>query len=206
MGFHNHPRLFLCLYASVFLTVPQARDPYSLYSSFETHLGVLQEEAIKGMDRNLKRGLSSILETFERIAYLTLALALSVPIVMLVISAVMSMLEVAEVGVLQTALAVLDSLLLAFIFVELIETIRVVTMGTERGIFIAEPFLVVGLVAVVRSILRLIANLKQLQSIQESEILLIELGILTLLVIVLTSGLYFTRRMRLSEKKPDTCE
>ncbi|HZB83701.1 MAG TPA: phosphate-starvation-inducible PsiE family protein [Rubrobacteraceae bacterium] len=158
------------------------------------------------MDRNLKRDLSSILETFERIAYLTLALALSVPIVMLVISAVMSMLEVAEVGVLQTALAVLDSLLLAFIFVELIETIRVVAMGTERGIFIAEPFLVVGLVAVVRSILRLIANLKQLQTIQESEILLIELGILTLLVIVLTIGLYFTRRMRLSEKKPDTSE
>jgi hypothetical protein len=158
------------------------------------------------MRRDPKSVFISILEAIEGTAYLAIALALSVPIVMLLISAVMSMLEVAQVGILETALAVLNSLLLAFIFVELIETIRVVTTGTERGIFVAEPFLVVGLIAVVRSILQLTANLKQVQSMQEVQILLIELGILTFLVIILTGGLYFTRRIRLSEKKIETSE
>jgi hypothetical protein len=113
------------------------------------------------MDRDPQKVFVRILETFERIAYLTIAFALGVPIVMLVISAAMSLLEVAEVGVLDTALAVLDSLLLAFIFVELIDTIKIVATANERGIFIAEPFLLVGLIAVVRSILLLTANLKQ---------------------------------------------
>jgi hypothetical protein len=143
------------------------------------------------------RAFVSILETFEGIAYLTIAFALSVPVVMLVISALVSMVGVLEGGVFETALAVLDSLLLAFIFVELINTIRIVATASEDRIFIAEPFLLVGLVAVVRGILLLTANLHhQAKSMEESQILLIEVGILAFLVIVLTSALYFARRMR----------
>jgi hypothetical protein len=113
------------------------------------------------MDRDprVNRVFVSILVSFEGIAYLTIAFALSVPVVMLVISAVMSMLEVLEGGVFETSLAVLDSLLLAFIFVELIDTIRIVVTASESRIFIAEPFLLVGLIAVVRSILLLVANI-----------------------------------------------
>ena len=64
----------------------------------------------QGMDRDPKpmRAFTSILETFEGIAYLTIAFALSVPVVMLVISAVANMLAVLEGGVFETALAVLD--------------------------------------------------------------------------------------------------
>ena len=158
------------------------------------------------MDHDPNRVFLRLLGAVERIAYLTIALALCVPIVMLIISAVMSMLQVVEVGVLETALAVLDSLLLAFIFVELIDTIRIVSTMSEHAIFIAEPFLLVGLVAAVRSILLLIANLKQIQSPEESQALLFQLGSLTILVIVLTSALYFTRRIRLSENKRQTPE
>src|SRR5829696_8012262 len=93
-----------------------------------------------------KRVFTAILDAFERIAYFAIALALSIPIVMLVFSAAISMLKVYEVGVLETALTVLDRVLLAFIFVELIDTVRVTVR--ERGIFIAEPFLLVGLIAV----------------------------------------------------------
>jgi uncharacterized membrane protein (DUF373 family) len=78
---------------------------------------------------------------------------------MLVVSAALIMLEVAELGVLDTVLAVLDRLLMAFIFVELIATIKIT--HTERGIFIAEPFLPVGLIAGVRRILLLTAGLEQ---------------------------------------------
>ena len=145
-----------------------------------------------------KSGVSGILDTFERIAYVAIALALSVPIVMLVFSESLSMLEVSDVGVLETSLTVLDRVLLAFIFVELIDTVRVTVR--ERGIFIAEPFLLVGLIAVVRRILLLTAEIER-ASAEEFQNMLIELGVMTGLVIVLTVALYFTRRMRVSEKE-----
>ena len=145
-----------------------------------------------------KRVVSGTLDAFERIAYVAIALALSVPIVMLVFSAAISMLEVAEVGVLETSLTVLDRMLLAFIFVELIDTVRVTVR--ERGIFIAEPFLLVGLIAVVRRILLLTAEIERVSA-EEFQNMLIELGVMTGLVIVLTVALYFTRRMRVSEKE-----
>ncbi len=153
------------------------------------------------MARDSHRVFFRILEAFENIAYLTIAFGLSVPVVMLVISAVRDMLEVTQDGILVTALDVLDSLLLAFIFVELINTIRIATGLGERGIFIAEPFLQVGLVAVVRSILLLTAELKQIQSPEEAQSLLLQVGISTVLVGVLTIALYYARRMRLSEQK-----
>jgi len=151
-----------------------------------------------------KRVVSGILDAFERIAYLAIALALSVPIVMLVVSAAMIMLEVSELGVFETVLGVLDRVLLAFIFVELIDTVRVTLR--ERGIFIAEPFLLVGLIAVVRRILLLTAALEQTTSTEEFQNMLLELGVMTGLVIVLTIALYFTRRMRLSEQETESSE
>lgn len=149
-----------------------------------------------------KRAFISVLDTVERIAYLAIALALSVPIVMLVVSAALIMLDVLEVGVLQTVLAVLDRVLLAFIFVELIATIKITQ--TERGIFIAEPFLLVALIAVVRRILLLTAGLEQAESMEAFQSMLVELGVMTGLVIVLTLALYFARRMRLSEKESNS--
>src|SRR5215204_1561425 len=88
-----------------------------------------------------KRVVSGILDAFERIAYVAIALALSVPIVMLVFSAALSMLEVSEVGVLETSLTVLDRVLLAFIFVELIDTVRVTVR--ERGVWLVSVRVVV---------------------------------------------------------------
>jgi hypothetical protein len=72
-----------------------------------------------------------------------------------------------------------------------------------HGIFIAEPFLLVGLIAVVRRILLLTAEIEQ-ASAEEFQNMLIELGVMTGLVIVLTGALYFTRRMRLSEKERES--
>ena len=73
--------------------------------------------------------------------------------------------------------------------------------ASERGIFIAEPFILVGLITVMRSILLLTANLKQVQGVADAQGLLFQLGVLSLLVIVLTGALYFARRMRMSEKE-----
>ena len=158
------------------------------------------------MTRDPKRVFFRILEAFENIAYLTIAFGLSVPVVMLVIFAVRNMLEVTQDGILVTALDVLDGLLLAFIFVELINTIRIATGLGELGVFIAEPFLLVGLVAVVRGILLLTANLHEVQSMEEVQILLMEVGILAILLGVLTIALYYARRMNLPEQKREISE
>jgi len=107
-----------------------------------------------------KRVFTRILDGFEPIAYLTIAFALSVPIVMLVVSAAMTMLKVAHLGVLETVLA---------------------------------------LIAVVRRILLLTAGLEQAESMEKFQNMVIELGVMTSLVIVLTIALYFTHRMRLSD-------
>jgi len=66
------------------------------------------------------------------------------------------LLAVREQGTLQTALTVLGRVLLIFIFVELLHTIVVAVAGEQR--FAAEPFLLVGMIAVVRSILLVLAE------------------------------------------------
>jgi|SRR5215207_4061787 len=109
--------------------------------------------------------LLSILDTIELIIYYLVALALIVPVVMLFFSAAMSMLQVSEVGILQTVLAILDHALLTSILVELLDTIRIIRR--ERGIIIAEPFLLVGLIAVVQRILLATAQIAQATGTEE---------------------------------------
>src|SRR5215212_10464093 len=112
------------------------------------------------MARVLKKlSLLSVLGIVEHIIYYFVALALVVPVAMLFVSAAMSMLRVSEVGILQTVLAVLDRVLLVFILVELLDTIRIIRR--EHGIIIAEPFLLVGLIAVMRRILLVTAQIEQ---------------------------------------------
>jgi hypothetical protein len=57
----------------------------------------------------------------------------------------------------------------------------------------------------VRRILLLTAEIEQAGA-EEFQNMLIELGVMTGLVIVLTGALYFTRRMRLSEKELESAE
>lgn len=60
---------------------------------------------------------------------------------------------------------------------------------------LAEPFLLVGLIAVVRRILGVTASIEQALGSPRFQDLLFELGVLTALVVALAGALYFTRRM-----------
>jgi uncharacterized membrane protein (DUF373 family) len=121
---------------------------------------------------------------------------------MLFVSVAMSMLQVSEAGIFQTVLAILDRVLLVFILVELLYTTRIIRQ--EHGIIIAEPFLLVGLIAVVRRILLVTAQIEEARGTQEFQNLLAELGVMAGLVVVLTSALFLIRRTRRSE--PETEE
>ena len=137
--------------------------------------------------------LAKILGLSERVVYYVAALALLVTVGMLFVSAGDSILRVPEVGPLETALEVLDRVLLIFIFAELLGTIS--TIVREREVK-AEPFLLIGLIAVVRRILGVTVSIEQSLGTPEFTSLLLELGVLTGLVLTLTIALYFTRRTR----------
>ena len=143
--------------------------------------------------------LAKILGLSERIVYYVAAVALLVTVGMLFVSAGDSILRVPEVGPLETALEVLDRVLLIFIFAELLGTIS--TIVREREVK-AEPFLLIGLIAVVRRILGVTVSIEQSLGTPEFNSLLLELGVLTGLVLTLTTALYFTRRMEGRRESP----
>ena len=133
-----------------------------------------------------------IMDLAERGAYYGVALFLLVTIVMVFVSAAISLGDVVELGPLETALEVLDKVLLIFIFAELLGTIS--TIVREREVT-AEPFLLIGLIAVVRRILAVTASIEQNLGTPRFDDLILELGVLTVLVLALTGALYFARRM-----------
>jgi uncharacterized membrane protein (DUF373 family) len=147
-----------------------------------------------GVSRETERKpwLVTLLNYSEKVTYYGAALALLVTVGMLFVSVGASLLAVLEAGPLETALTILDRVLLIFIFVELLNTIEIFVRENE---IVAGPFLLVGLIAVVRRILLLTAEAEQTIGTQEFQNLIIELGVLTVLVISLAAALYFTNRM-----------
>jgi len=136
--------------------------------------------------------LAGILNFSEKIVYYGAALALILTVAILFVSVGQSLLAVFEEGPLETALTVLDRVLLIFIFVELLNTIEIIVRENE---IIAEPFLLIGLIAVVRRILLVTAEAEQNLAQENFQNLVLELGVLTALVISLAGALYITRRM-----------
>ena len=127
----------------------------------------------------------------ERSAYYGVAFFLLATIVMVFASAVYSFTEILRLGPLEVSVQVLDKLLLIFIFAELLGTIS--TIIREREVT-AEPFLLIGLIAVVRRILGVTVSIEQNLGTPRFDDLLLELAVLTLLVLALAGALFFTRR------------
>ena len=136
--------------------------------------------------------LVTILDYSQQVVYFGVTLILLVAIGVLFVSVGASLLAVFEVDPLETILAILDRILLITIFVELLITIEILVQ--ERQI-VAEPFLLIGLVAVIRRILIITAEAGQSLGDPERFLNLItELGVLTALVISLAGALYVARR------------
>lgn len=132
-----------------------------------------------------------LIERVERVVYYGAALFLLGTIGLIFFSAGKSFLEIAEIGALQVSLEVLDKILLIFIFAELLGTITTIVRDNEIR---AEPFLLIGLIAVVRRILAVTVSIERSLGTPEFMSLLYELGVLTVLVIALAGALYFIRR------------
>jgi uncharacterized membrane protein (DUF373 family) len=95
-------------------------------------------------------------------------------------------------GAVSIAVSLLDRILLALIVAELLHTLRYVVL---RGEIVAEPFLFVGLIAVVRRILIVTAGLES-QHLSGRALTneLLELGLLGLLTLALALAIFLVRR------------
>ena len=96
----------------------------------------------------------------------------------------------------------LDQVLMILLVVELLYTVQV--SFREHGL-VTEPFLVVGLISVIRRVLVLTAQLPELALAQESNFrhAVAELVLLTLMIVVLVGSLIFLRKQAKSMAERD---
>jgi uncharacterized membrane protein (DUF373 family) len=90
-----------------------------------------------------------------------------------------------------SGLFLLDRVLLLFIIAELLYTLRLVDVGGE---ILVEPFLFIGVIAVVRRILVIAAELESAERDDALRDFLIEVGALAGLAFVLVLSIYLLRR------------
>jgi uncharacterized membrane protein (DUF373 family) len=89
-----------------------------------------------------------------------------------------------------TGVFVMERVLLLFIIAELLYTVRLIDFG---GRILVEPFLFIGLIAVVRRILVVTAEVERRDGRGQAVDLLIQLGTLGALALVLAASIYLLR-------------
>jgi uncharacterized membrane protein (DUF373 family) len=132
----------------------------------------------------------------EDVVYVLACLILFAGAVVLLFKAAYDLANGTEGDVTRTARSVLDTLLLVFVFVELLAAVRV-TM-TERAL-VAEPFLLVGIIASIKEIVVTSINLKEQAGTPEFDDLVTKVMALTALLLVLAISSYLMRR---KEREP----
>ena len=130
--------------------------------------------------------------------YLIVGLLLLVAAVFVVIGTVSGLVGAVRhhSGAVDAGVIVLDRILLALIVAELLHTLRWVVL---RGEIVVEPFLFIGLIAVVRRILILTAEFEhQSPSGRAFTNQLIEFGLLGALVLAFAVAIYLVRRSQVT--------
>lgn len=151
------------------------------------------------MIRSRPKSPIGLLAAAERAIYFLAALALIAAAGGLFVVLVLDVLKSETGGVTDTIVTVLERMLLVFILLELAHSVHVVLR--ERAL-VAEPFLVIGLIAVVRRILIITAEGERVTG-EAFRNLMLELGVLTALVVALAGALYFLRPHQRSDIHPE---
>ena len=144
--------------------------------------------------REVRRGLMAS----EEALYLIVGLLLLVAAAFVVVGTISGLVAAVHHhrGAVDTGVVVLDRILLALIVAELLHTLRFVVL---RGEIVVEPFLFIGLIAVVRRILILTAEFEhQVPSGRALTNQLLEFGLLGALVLAFAIAIYLVRRSQLA--------
>lgn len=139
-------------------------------------------------------GVRNSLWALEDLLYLIAGLLLVTAAVLVVIGTVSGLIRAIDhhTDAVDTGVMVLDRVLLTLIVAELLHTLRFVVL---RDRIVVEPFLFVGLIAVVRRILIVTAELeRQAPGGRALTNYLLELGLLGLLTLALSVAIFLVRR------------
>lgn len=126
----------------------------------------------------------------EDVVYIGLGLLLAVSSISLLVSGLIGYGQSVVTGSLAAdVVRLLDRILLILLFVELLYTVQV---SFREHAIVPEPFILVALIAVVRRVLVLTAELPEVKDKPELVFnhLIIELGVLTILIVILVVSLY----------------
>jgi uncharacterized membrane protein (DUF373 family) len=132
----------------------------------------------------------------EDVIYVGLGILLAGSSFTLLVSGLISFVQNLMAGSLATNIvSLLDRILLILLVVELLYTVQV---SFRERTLVPEPFLLVGLIAVIRRVLVLTAELAQVHDIPDDVFrrFIMELGVLTLMIVALVVSLVLLRQRR----------
>jgi uncharacterized membrane protein (DUF373 family) len=146
------------------------------------------------LDPRFTRAVRSTLLWSEEALYICVGLLLLAAAVLVVVGTITGLITAIRThqGAVTIGVTLLDRILLTLIVAELLHTLRFVVL---RGEIAVEPFLFVGLIAVVRRILIITAQLeRQVPAGRALTNQLLELGLLGVLTLALAIAIYLVRR------------
>jgi uncharacterized membrane protein (DUF373 family) len=128
----------------------------------------------------------------QDVLYIVVALLLAAAAVLVIIGTVKGLVDTVGRGQeVQVGLLLLDRILLLLIIAELAHTLA---LGLYQGRIFAEPFLLIGLIAVVRRVVVVTAAAEHIPSGRALTNLLLELGVLAALAIAFGIAIYLLRQ------------
>ena len=138
-----------------------------------------------------------VLSLAEDVVYGLAGIVLLAGSVALLVKAAYDLATGLDDGVVATSRGVLDTLLLVFVFLELLAAIRA-TMKERR--LVAEPFILVGVIATIKEVVVSSIDAGEAIGHPEFDDLIQKLGVLSVLLLVLAVASYLLRR---KEREPD---
>ena len=130
----------------------------------------------------------------EDVVYVVLGLLLAASAIALLASAGLAFARsIADGEVAGRVVSILDQLLLVLMIIEILYTVQI---SFREHALMPEPFLVVGLIAAIRRVLVITAELSKLAQ-QDAEVFrhaMLELGLLTVMILALVAALGIVRR------------
>ena len=146
----------------------------------------------------LREWISSGFTRVEDVAYIALGLILAVSAMGLLGTVTLALGQaLLAANLSEKIVGLLDQVLLILMIVEILYTVQV---SFREHILVAEPFLIVGLIAAVRRVLILTAEFSKPAEVVEAAFrnAMVELGLLTILILVLVFSLFLVKKQSIA--------
>ena len=146
----------------------------------------------------LREWISSGFTRVEDVAYIALGLILAVSAMGLLGTVTLALGQaLLAANLSEKIVGLLDQVLLILMIVEILYTVQV---SFREHILVAEPFLIVGLIAAVRRVLILTAEFSKPAEVVEATFrnAMVELGLLTVLILALVFSLFLVKKQHIA--------